>query len=97
MNKDLYRMCHKAIDEAIDQGHHPDVVFDHFIDAAEMYAELKHQHSYCRVFWHDETDLDDAICDLLDTVKSHQCTDYAVITSGDLNATFVAIVYRSFK
>ena len=93
MNQELYRVCRKAIDEAIDQGHHSDAVFDHFIDAAEMFAELKHHHVYCRVFWYDETDLDDAICDLLDVIKPHQCIDYAVVTSGDLNATFVAIIY----
>lgn len=93
MNDDLYKTCRDAVEAALDEGQQTDVIFDRFCDAAETYAKKHREQAYCRVFWHDETDLDEAIGDVLDMAIHKGGTGFAVVESGDLCATLVVITF----
>ena len=93
MDVELYKACRDAVETALDEGQRTDVIFDRFCDAAETYAKKYREQAYCRVFWHDETDLDEAISDVLYMAIHKGGTGFATVESGDLCATFVAITF----
>lgn len=97
MDSELYKTLDKVIQDGLDSNDGSNLVLDRVFDQAQSYAGKFGMQAYCRIFWHDETDLDEALSDVLHFCIHKNAQGYATNEIVDWDATLITIMFKGDK
>lgn len=85
------------VDEIIDKSYPLDELFDEFCDRVDSWSEKNGYHAYIRIFWYDETDLDESLNEVMEMNEDYNIEAYCNYPSAEVDGCFTVVLYKEAR
>ena len=92
-NLELTNKVRATVNEVVDAGYPICDIFDEFCNRMDTWLDKHKMQAYIRVFWYNETDLDEALDDISDIFSRFDIQCYCNQPSAEIDACFSVLAY----
>ena len=97
LQSELMDKVRHTVDSIVDAGFETRDVFDEFCERIDDWCRGLGYTAYIRVFWYDETDLDQSLDEVMDINERFNIEAYCNYPSCEYNACFTVMLYKEIR